>query len=101
MMGRISEDFARWAEEALEACAPGEKVKWDVTFQVMQTPNGSAPVMVLLLQIPSPVLGQKMNHLVILGVDDVNEPVVGDSVRSAMEVLRTRRSEALTIGVAH
>ena len=91
---RLTDSIAEWVADALAADPGLERVHWDVSFQLIPTPQGAQPAFPLLLLMPSPILGQTLSHVVLLGIDATAERVDA-GLREAIEQLRQRRSQAL------
>jgi hypothetical protein len=92
----LSEQVATLVCDTLLAVAGTDRVGWDITFQLMPGQQGPQPIIVVFLQLPSPVLGQFLNHMIFVDVNDLNPVAISSTVKEAVEVLRVRRSELLS-----
>lgn len=91
----LSERVANLVTDTLLSAAGTEWFGWDIALQLMPTPQGPQPAFLVLLQMPSPVLGQNLNHMVFLDVNDLSPVTVGNAIQEGLEVIRTRRAELL------
>jgi hypothetical protein len=91
----LSEHVAGLVCQALRDRAEADTVGWDIGLQLMPTEQGPQPVIVVFLQLASPLLGQKLNHVVLVDVNDIAPPRINQSIVDALAHLRTRRSELL------
>lgn len=91
----LSEKVANLVCDYMLGAAGVDRLGWDIALQLMPTPQGPQPAFLVLLQMPSPVLGQNLNHMVFLDVNDLSPLVVGGAMKEGLEVLRTRRAELL------
>jgi len=92
---RIGDQVANWVTTALGACADTDQPSWEVALQLLPTPQGVQPGYAVLVQIPSPVLGESLGHVALLDLGSLTEPVVAHHVRDAMERLRQQRTALL------
>lgn len=89
---RIGEELAGWVRDA---CTGPDQISWDIALALIPTEQGPQPGYLLILRIPSPVLGQFLGHIVLIDLGSLTEPVVGHNVRQALEQLRRQRSDLL------
>lgn len=94
----LSEKVANLVTDTLLGDVGNDRVGWDIALQLMPTPQGPQPAIMVLLQMSSPVLGQNLNHMVFIDVNDLSSPGIVGSIKEGLEVLRTRRSELLAPG---
>lgn len=92
---RIGDQLAAWVQTA---CA-GADVSWEIGLDLIPTPQGAAPGFLLLLRMPSPVLGHVLTHVLLVDLNSLAEPVVARHVSDALEQLGQQRA-ALLGGVA-
>lgn len=96
---RVSARLAEYVDDALERYAPGEEIVWEAGLTAL--PSGGLAV-VLVLWVPSPVLGE-----MVLAYNIVSNPVHGPqdrdlvdtTVHTLIEQLRRTCSEALQRGL--
>lgn len=88
---RIGDQLAGWIKTALT----GYDVSWEVGLNLIPTQQGAMPGFVVLLCMPSPVLGQTLSHVLLVDLASLAEPVVARHVRDALEQLRQQRSALL------
>jgi hypothetical protein len=89
---RISDELAGWVRLAL---AGPDQISWDIALDLVPTQQGPAPGFLVLLRMPSPVLGQSLTHLLLVDLGGLTEPSVSHHVRAAVEQLRQQRSALL------
>ena len=93
---RFTEQVAGWVREALRHSAMGERISWDVALQLMPTPQGALPVVLIYATTPSPVLGDLLGELSMIEPARCTQPqvdrVVGDAVGKLMASRRKASS---------
>lgn len=95
-LNRMSSAVALMVADSLANLAGGDRVRWDVSLQLLPTPQGvPQPVYLVLLQMPAPLLGQNLNHMVFIDVNDLTPVKIAPALKEAMDVLRTRHAEML------
>lgn len=93
---RLSEVAAVHVVGALAKHARGERLTWDVALDLMPTPTGPSPVVVLYLTLPNPLLGAGLfGELVIVEPKNVTLDGIDREVGAAVERLRRQRSASL------
>lgn len=92
---RIGDQLADWVAGA---CA-GHDVSWEVGLNLIPTQQGAAPGFLLLLRMPSPVLGHILTHVLLIDLGSLAEPVVVRHVGEALEQLGRQRAELLAAPV--
>lgn len=81
---------------ALRECASGERVTWDVGLQLVPTPQGPRPMVMIYLQIPAAVIGELCAEIVMIEPKHVNPGNITRNMRGAMERLRQARAASTT-----
>lgn len=89
---RIGDQLAGWIKTALTG---PDQINWEVGLNLIPTQQGAMPGFVVLLCMPSPVLGQTLSHVLLVDLASLAEPVVARHVRDALEQLRQQRSALL------
>lgn len=92
---RMSEQVATWVEAALQANALGDTFTWDVAVQPLATPEGPVPGLMIVVQLPSPILGAQLAAMTPVAFADATEDNVGRAVAHMVEQLRQARSQQL------
>lgn len=92
---RITDTAAMWVRDTLKQCAPTENVDWDIALQLVPTPQGSQLGFVLILRMPSPVLGQVITNMGLIPLDGASVQSIEQCVRGGVESIRAERSKAL------
>lgn len=93
---RLSTLVGLWMESALRLySALDEKITWDAGVQIAPSPNGPAPVVVLYLTVPSPILGEIIGELVMIDPQRLSEELVRLNVSGALDRMRKARAEKL------
>lgn len=92
---RIGDQLAGWI---LTACT-GHDVSWEIGLDLIPTPQGASPGFVVLLRMPSPVLGHTLTHVLLVDLNSLAEPVVARHVHDALEQLGRQRAELLAAPV--
>lgn len=77
---------------ALREHANGERVTWDVALQLVPTPQGPRPMLMIYLHIAAAVLGELCAEIVIIEPRYVTSENISRNVRATMERLRSARS---------
>lgn len=95
---RVTNQVAGWVSTSLARQAPLEDVLWDCSLQLVPTPQGPQPVMVVLLQMPAPILGQVMVQLVMVQWTDLSAEHFDTAVTQGVELLRQQRAAMLNPG---
>jgi len=95
----IRDEIIRMVQKALLAHASGERVAYEVGTQLMPTAPQHAEVMVhIILTMPSFVLGQRCQSVVLLRSVHPSEKEIDDMVVKMVAELRKRRSQDLAGG---
>jgi hypothetical protein len=79
-------------QSVLRGCALGERVSWDVALQLVPTPQGPRPMVMIYLTMPSAVLGELCGEVVLLEPQHLSDANVERNVRGAVERVREARS---------
>jgi hypothetical protein len=88
---RVGDQLAAWVHTA---CI-GVDVSWEVGLNLLPTQQGPVPGFLVLLCMPSPVLGHTLTHVLLVDLGSLTEPVVTRNVREALEQLRKQRAALL------
>jgi hypothetical protein len=91
----VTSAIAGWLVDALRQHAMGERISWDIGFMLMPTPEGPAPVFVIYLQMPSPLVGQLLVEMAVMDPRAVNESNVRQQTADAVGRLVRSRSQAV------
>lgn len=81
---------------ALRECASGERVMWDVMLQLVPTPEGPRPMLMIYMHIPAAVLGELCAEMVLIEPRFVTADNIGRNVRATMERLRKARTASMS-----
>lgn len=91
---RLTSEAATQVQMALRQCAGGDRVTWDVALQLVPTPQGPRPMVLIYLTTPSAILGELCGEIVLMEPQHLNAVNVEQNVRAAVERVRTARSES-------
>ena len=93
---RMTMGAAMDVANALRECASGERVTWDVVLQLVPTPQGPRPMVMIYLHIPAAVLGELCAEMVLIEPRYLTPDNVNRNVRGAMERLRQARTASMS-----
>lgn len=91
---RLTGTAASYVSLALRHCAAGERITWDVAFQLVPTPTGPRPMVLIYLHTASAILGELCGEVVLIEPQQLNESNVERNVGAAVERIRQARSES-------
>jgi hypothetical protein len=91
---RFTTTAAVQVQAALRICAQGERISWDVALQLVPTPSGPRPMLLIYLAAPSAILGELCGEVVLIEPQNVNDFNIETNVRGAVERIRQARSES-------
>lgn len=89
---RLSDKLAAWISDAT---AGPDQITWDLGLTLIPTQQGPQPGYILLIRMPSPVLGEFLAHVVLVDLGGLTQPVITHQVRDGVERLRQQRSALL------
>lgn len=89
---RLGDELAAWIAEAI---AGPDQITWDLGLTLIPTQAGPQPGYILLIRMPSPVLGEYLAHVVLVDLGGLTQPVIAHQVRDGVERLRQQRSALL------
>lgn len=89
---RLTMGAAMDVANALRECANGERVTWDVGLQIIPTPDGPRPMVMIYLHIAAAVLGELCAEMVLIEPKHVTTANISRNVRATIERLRSARS---------
>lgn len=87
---RIGEEIERWVEAIVTPA-----ISWEIGLSMIPTPQGLQPGFVILLRLPSPVLGQVLLNAVLVDLGSLTEQAVTHHVRNVVEQLHQQRAALL------
>ena len=85
---------SRFSALAASTWALGERVSWDVAVQLVPTPQGPRPMLLVYLATPSALVGQLVGEPVLVEPQNVTWTHLNGKVRAAVERLRQGRSRS-------
>lgn len=94
---RLTDTITGHVATALRTCALGERVTFDAALQLVQGPQGPAPVVAIYLQVPSPLLGQCLLEVVLIEAPQANQNSITQAVTEAVGRLFTARAQAAAL----
>lgn len=89
---RLSDQLSAWVADA---SAGPDQITWDIGLTLIPTQQGPQPGYILLIRMPSPVLGEFLAHIVLVDLGGLTQPVIAHQVADAVERLRGQRSSLL------
>lgn len=90
---RLSDELTTWIADA--STGP-DQITWDLSLSLIPTQQGAMqPGYILLIRMPSPVLGEFLAHIVLVDLGGLTQPVITHQVRDAVERLRQQRTALL------
>lgn len=91
---RLSTMVAGYVAAALRTYALGDRVTWDAAVQIIPTPAGPRPMVLVYLSTPSAVLGELCGEIVLIEPQHVSADNVERNVSAAVERMRDARAAA-------
>lgn len=91
---RLSTMVAGHVAASLRLHAPQDRVTWEVGIQLVPTPVGPRPMVLVYLTTPSAVLGELIGEVVLLEPQQLAPANVDRNVAGAVERMREQRSKA-------
>lgn len=98
---RLTDTVTQHIAAALRTCAFGERVTWETGLQLVQGPQGPAPVVAIYLQVPSPLLGQCLCEVVLIEAPQANEATITQTVTEAVGRLFAARAQATALPITN
>lgn len=95
MAERITAKYLEWVDAAIDRYSFGDNVGWDLSLGF----TDQGPVMMVVLVIPSLVLGEQITTVGALPLV-LSEPQLDESIRGMLGALRERRSADTPGGIA-
>lgn len=99
-MDRVTDQVKPWIEDAINAHTLGAQGRWEIGFAVAPTPAGPQAMLVLYLEIPSPVLGQKIGTVGHFPAESNQEHITA-VVKAMMGALTERKAAELSTTNGH
>ncbi len=93
---RLSKQVAVWVDAALGLHGFGDEWTWEMTIQLVPGPNGApVPVLILVLIMASPIVGQRLVGPAQIPMHQVDEPAITNTVAQMIAGLRGLRAQQL------
>lgn len=94
----VTTQVRAWVADALRSAALGDRVTYDVTFALTQSPAGPVPTVMVFLQIASAIIGQPLGHVFALPLHQATEATIRATVAEVMGALFQQRQQSATAG---